>query len=250
MHSISSIQDSLSRASSFLSLSRASSTFGSDAAAAAAAEDDDLLLYMMMGGAKGPTGATGAAGAASVTGAKDASKSAGGPGPSQDAKKKKKKKKLSPTDAVQRQLEAYRRLAENGPPLLIMVLIQALSTQTFLMYAERKKKNNSNNNKPPGDVMFIVWYAFFNVVFACAVAYAAWRKWLPALPMRAYFGIFAALPGLFVSVCVEYTCRLGDKGVTTYALQSKEAYHRRIWMHALIGIVVSVAVVIMLTSSV
>lgn len=141
---------------------------------------------------------------------------------------------------TQQQAEAYRKLAENGPGIMYLLAIQLLSTKTFLVFAFRRAKK-SPTSIVKSDAAFVVWYAIFNTVYACVLGYVMWRRWIPQVPPRTFFSLMGAFPGVFASVFIEYICKVGDKRATRLAISSDDGFSRRIWMHAIVGMVVSVA---------
>ena len=161
----------------------------------------------------------------------------------------------SKVDAAQRQSQTFRNLAQNGPALMYIVLIQALATQTFIMLAlkqvNKSKQTSSKGNQRAAkmmqsDMTFLMWYVIFTGTYSALLGYAMWRRWLPPAPPRCFFGMFTAIPGVYLSIFVEYICRVGDKRGTRMSIKSIEGFTRRVWMHTLVGMVVSVAILFLL----
>lgn len=149
-------------------------------------------------------------------------------------------------DKAAQESAAYRGLAENGPALLYILLIQALATQTYLWFAMRKTKKSTMAKLQRNDMAFLFWYISFNAMYSGLLAYAMWRRFMPRAPMRCFFGMVTAIPGVCASIFVEYVCQVGDKEGTRLSVNSPEGFQRRIWMHALIGMVISIAILFLI----
>lgn len=132
---------------------------------------------------------------------------------------------------MQKNTQAFRQLLESGPGLVYMITVQMLSTVAYLQMARKKKKRSEWG--------FLMWHVFFSTFFSGLLGYAMWKKWISAIPVKMFFSVLFAIPGVCLSIFIEYTCRIGDRGATLIASNSEEAFARRIWMHALIGMVIT-----------
>lgn len=149
---------------------------------------------------------------------------------------------MADLNSIQAKTAALKRINQTGPAVIYVVGIQCVSTWTYLRLMLRKSKRNKEQSRS-ADAKFVAWFFVFNSIYASLLAYAMWRKWLPSIPGRAFVGLFVGLIGAYLSVWVEYICRVGDKAVTKGVLNSEDGFRGRIWMHATISMILSVAVI-------
>lgn len=153
---------------------------------------------------------------------------------------------MNADEVLKKHAAALKRINENGPSLLYMIAIPCLSTWAFVKFKMRR----SSKNKPKAgmtDILFLFWFFLFNVIIASLIMYFVHKRWLPRVPGRAIGSIFGGMIGAYVSVTVEYICRMGDKKVTKAAMESPEGFVGRMWTHTIVSIVTSVAFLIMLS---
>ena len=134
-------------------------------------------------------------------------------------------------------------LATNGPALLYVIGIQAVSTVTYVALFRRITRGKHRKLAYKlADSGFLLWFGVFNIIYASLLGIAIARRIVPAVPTRTFVALFAGLVGSGISVAVEHMCRFGDHAATVQAIQSYAGMRRRVWGHAAISMVVSAAV--------